>query len=414
MVLNNDSNTINEIILRNKNLLSKYHYFKNPYDIYYKKFLTNMFYYIKQSDIYMSKNNIGKVNIKKIKNIDDIPKSIVFYKYNHYFPQIIVKHIVYNSSYSLKYSYNINGFNINLFFILFDNKLQYNTIETYDKYSYYIFNVLYLLLINNNINIKNINNKNYLNIFIYHTDLKKNIPINKNNIISSINVNTGFTSSNSNESEIVIFRKEEWFKVFIHECFHFLKLDFSNMNLDFLNKKMYKLFNIKSSFNIYEVYTEIFARLLNICFISYRLLDKPNKKMYFKYCNFFIEIEKIFSQLQSVKILNYMGLTYNDLVCNNHKCELYNENTNVLSYYILPACIFSNINSFLEWCDINNSPYTMNFKKTKYNLNKFFKYIKSLYKNEILLLNMDIINKYFKHFNNFYIINTLRMSAIEL
>ena len=70
--------------------------------------------------------------------------------------------------------------------------------------------------------------------------------------------------------------------------------------------------------------------------------------MYFKYCKVFIEIEKIFSQLQSVKILNYMGLTYNDLVNNTHKCELYKENTHVLSYYILPACILSFMHSLFD------------------------------------------------------------------
>ena len=49
-------------------------------------------------------------------------------------------------------------------------------------------------------------------------------------IIDQIHVNTGFTTTCPVDSEIVIFREEEWFKVFIHETFHNFALDFSDMN----------------------------------------------------------------------------------------------------------------------------------------------------------------------------------------
>ena len=34
---------------------------------------------------------------------------------------------------------------------------------------------------------------------------------------------------------IVLFRREEWFKVFIHECLHSFGMEFSGMNLNRLN-----------------------------------------------------------------------------------------------------------------------------------------------------------------------------------
>ena len=49
-------------------------------------------------------------------------------------------------------------------------------------------------------------------------------------MLSSYHVNTGYTQHsliNSNYKDIIIFRKEEWFKVFIHECIHAYNLDFN-------------------------------------------------------------------------------------------------------------------------------------------------------------------------------------------
>ena len=65
-------------------------------------------------------------------------------------------------------------------------------------------------------------------------------------------------------SKIVIYRDEEWFKVLIHELFHNLDLDFSTMNISKIRQKLLYKFEIKSKYNIYETYCEIWARILNI------------------------------------------------------------------------------------------------------------------------------------------------------
>ncbi len=54
----------------------------------------------------------------------------------------------------------------------------------------------------------------------------------------------------------MIFRKKEWFKVFIHEAFHNFGLDFSNMNLSQVQQRFRQWFPISSKFNIYEGFTE--------------------------------------------------------------------------------------------------------------------------------------------------------------
>ena len=54
-----------------------------------------------------------------------------------------------------------------------------------------------------------------------------------------------------------------------------------------------------------------------------------------------------------------MGLSYSDLYSNSKHSQvlrenLYKENTNVLSYYIIKTVLLNNYQSFLEWCNKNN------------------------------------------------------------
>ena len=69
-------------------------------------------------------------------------------------------------------------------------------------------------------------------MYIYFTSLKKKLPNSNIHILGENNVNTAFTHTCPVNSEIVIFRKEEWFKVLMHETFHNFALDFSNMNTE--------------------------------------------------------------------------------------------------------------------------------------------------------------------------------------
>ena len=58
----------------------------------------------------------------------------------------------------------------------------------------------------------------YLNIYLYFTDLKKKLPTKGH--LDVEHVNSGFSMAGClNKNEITIFRKEEWFKVFIHELY---------------------------------------------------------------------------------------------------------------------------------------------------------------------------------------------------
>jgi hypothetical protein len=68
-----------------------------------------------------------------------------------------------------------------------------------------------------------------MNIYIYFTDFKKVLPTSER-MIHRENANTAFTTSCQTVTEINLYREEEWFKVLIHETFHNLGLDFSEVD----------------------------------------------------------------------------------------------------------------------------------------------------------------------------------------
>jgi hypothetical protein len=188
------------------------------------------------------------------------------------------------------------------------------------------------------------------------------------------NVNTAFTTTCPKNSEIVVYRKEEWFKVFIHETFHNFGLDFSDMNISDSTKRILELFPVNSEVNLFESYTEFWAEIMNAVFCSFLLLkNKTNINEFMSNVTTIIQYERTYSFFQLVKTLRFMGLTYKDLYGKNNKSEMlretmYKEDTNVLSYYILKTILLNNYPGFLQWCKTHNLSL-LHFNKTPKNLN---------------------------------------------
>lgn len=405
----------------------------------YTQLLSKLYYDIKEADLYMVKKKMDACFHKKMKKIDtisDIPKPSI-YKSN-FFPNHISKEINIKSTFLLEYKCSIQNHNVQLSMVLFDDMdlKDKNLLETYDKYAYSVYILLSLLY-----SYSNKKCGNNLHIFIYYTDFKKYLPERTLDIIGPTHVNTGLTNAchgdNNIDNEIIIFRKEEWFKVLIHECFHNLNIDFSTMDLTKTHKEMQNLFPISSEFNIYEAYTEIWSKILNACFVSYNMIDHSHrKKTFIQYSIFLIELESIFSHIQCAKVLKFMTLTYENLYKNDVNAVylrkyLYRERTNVFSYYILTACLFSEPLLFLEWCDNNNLSF-MKFKQTEKNLDHFLTFIKERYNQKDFLLKLrdsERILRDIKYSNNkesttktdnsmmirrFFLMNTLRMTLIQM
>lgn len=360
-----------------------------------------------------------KLKIDHITNIRQIPKPSTFPP--NAFPLEIRTHIDEYSIGLLKYNFNLFGRNISIIFLIENGNVE-NVIEIYNNY---VIHMLVWLYIVNMYSSKKCVSK--LKIFIYHTSLLKNLPDSNIEILNENNVNTAFTRTCPIDSEIVVFRKEEWFKVFIHETFHNFGLDFSGINLSECNQKILRLFPVKSDVNLYESYTEFWARMMNALFCSFiNMKDKNDMNDFLTNAELFINFERIFAFFQMVKVLNFMSLTYKDLynkttISENLRNTLYKEDTNVLSYYVLTLILINNYQDFLLWCDTNNM-VILNFKKSKGNLDEFCKFIEKKYKTKNMLESIECTEKLLNHFKTmakrqkklYYILKNLRMTICEL
>ena len=251
-----------------------------------------------------------------------------------------------------------------------------------------------------------------INLFL--TDFKKNLPSNKNNILGCDNVNSAATYHCAKNGTILIFRKEEMIKVFIHESMHALGLDWFNNSV--LNDDIQSIFHIKSKFLINESYVEFWANILNCCLISYKI-NKLDKKKYLSHVNYCINFEILFSIFQIVKILKYMGLSYKQLYksdpVNKKMCnDKYKETSNVFSYYILKSVFLFNYNGFLNLCKEHNHKL-FNFISIENKRDILINFIKNNYSNKKFLKTIDAIKCKKTDTLNYFMNNTLRLTAME-
>jgi len=224
-----------------------------------------------------------------------------------------------------------------------------------------------------------------IKIDLFLTDLKKTLPKNRIKTLGQNNVNSALTFACIEKGEVLVFREEEWKKVLIHELFHSLCLDFSGISYLLLKDKIKDLLKVKSDYEVSEAYSEYWATILNSCFISYDILDnKEDYEQFGLYSEFCIQFERVFSIFQLVKILDYMGLRYKDLVsdkiCSTSlKNILYKEDTNVLCYYIIKSVLLYDYDKFLFWCEKYNIS-SMRFDKSPLNLRRFGDFFEDTYK----------------------------------
>ena len=393
--------------LTNESLILLDYFNKN---INYPVFSKNLRTFLKY--VYDSFEEFNKYNIDfdSIRSINKYKHKLL--EHNDFFAPTIVNYINKKILISVHYSLELHGRKIDITYYIF-NKEDYN-FKYLDYYTHQVFMILNLLQKHSNHNC----NKS-LNINIYLTPFKRVLPHYLNDIIGPVNINGGYAYSCIRKGSITVYRKQEWFKVLIHECFHSYGLDFSTMHQENLNDKFKKIMPIKSKINLFETYCEIWAEILNVCTICYLLIynEKLNKKESIeRFTNFFgilIQVERKFSFFQTAKILNYQKLLYKDLFKKNNT---FKENTNVFAYYIVKSLIYYDYEKFIDWCSKNNYKY-FNFTKTFSTLESFFKFVEGILTNRdfinIINKNQEIILKKYKLKSQLFILNNLRMTSLE-
>ena len=327
-----------KLTIKSKDNISyiKNHYILEKNKIKLKYFLHMMYSILKKIKI---------VNYKYIKktNIQVKEKATFFipYKISEQINKTLYDQYIFKLK---KQNYN---FTINIYS---------NTIINIKTYIKYIKTILLLF-----IHYKPITYIKYNTITIYLTDMEKQL----NGIkITPYNVNSGYTYKN----EIKICRKEEWFKVFIHECMHLFEFDFHDYS-DFSILKQY--IPIKSDFLLFELYSEFWARIMNIIIASMNDSFSIFKKQFYKY----LKMEQLYSALSAKKILHFHNLDYEGILQKNN----YEEETNVFCYYILTSLLLYFVEDTMYFFSIHNSNV---FQFNKKHVEAFIEYIIKIHKKE--------------------------------
>lgn len=377
---------------------------------------------IKLASIWVNtKSVINKIqtHLKEKNNKDDsIPEWIL--QESQYMPNFIQSYIIKHLKGYLIFKCKINDRNIKIYFGLLNNT-DFNSLGKFDKYVKKM--IIWLKIAFLYAPDKCSNN---LEIFCFLTPFKKQLPGNQFEILSSKNCNSAVTTSCRPHGEILVYREEEFMKVFIHESFHTLGLDFSNMPLYNFNKKVRYIFPLKSEFNLFEAYAEFWANTMNSLLIAYDLLDnKDDIDNFYLYSDFCMQFEQIFSLFQMVKILDFMGISYPNLynsddASNSIRRYLFKEKTNVFAYYIIKNILLYNNIDFLIWCK-NHNNNVISFNKTSNNLEYFWQFILSSYNNENFLQDIKMMESILKKIKGNYskpnhniLTKTMRMSVCEI
>ena len=212
--------------------------------------------------------------------------------------------------------------------------------------------------------------ENSLNVYFYMTPFKKQRPQENASgddaVLSAIHVNTGLTRNCENDGEIIVYRTEEWFKVFVHESMHNFNMDFIDQDLREANTRLRRTFCIPhGDILLFETYTETWARIINTMFTTYFQERGGATKSSMTQTHFVRTVREklmhnaIFYVYQAVKVLDIMKLKYAHITIqspeNMEMCrKRYIEDTNVYAYYILGGILSAYAVPFISWCCQNN------------------------------------------------------------
>jgi hypothetical protein len=363
-----------------------------------------------------------QMRINRITNVSQIVKPSTFL--SNYFPANIRAHIDKHAMFTMTYTFAVFDKKITVIFTVEEDDID-ALVPVYNKYIEHIYLWLHVL---NSYAAPTCSQT--LTIYLYFTSFSKTLPDTPIEVLDVINVNTAVTTSCQPQTEIVVYRKEEWFKVLLHESFHSFGLDFSNMNNEECTSRILKIFPVKSEVNLFESYCEFWAEIVNVLFCSFRAIkDKHDFIAFMIKCAEFMNMEINYSAFQVVKTLNFMGLNY-EAMHSSKECakilrnNLYKENTNVLSYYVVRMILMTNVQATLNWCDVNNgSNSLLQFKKTAQNQRAFCDFIGKYYNSSHTLNAISCMQRVWRNLmekygikanKNNFLMNNMRMSICEL
>ena len=362
---------------------------------------------------------------------------------DRYIPYKVYEYIREKSEYCIRFQTNIHGRTISLFFITFpeshisvcqkhgrqrgDTHASANVcaseIAVYQLYAYKVFVWLFIVT---GLADKECS-ENDLNVYFYMTPFKKERPAGDDAVISAIHANTGLTRNCETHGEIVVYRTEEWFKVFIHESMHNFNMDFIDIDLKSANVQLRRTFCIPhDDILLFETYTETWARIINTIFNTYfrdhaittdeTTTTTTTRPHFIRAVREKLAENAMFYAYQAVKVLDIMGLKYAHITVqsaeNTEMCrKRYAEDTNVYAYYILGGILSVNAMPFISWCCENNSGSSIRFSRSAGNLPRFVDFIGRVTRDPVIVGLISFIEDATSSAHtNTVIKNTMRMT----
>ena len=324
-------------------------------------------------------------------------------KSSHFFDSSITQDIKKNMN--MKYQarlliHNTFNFMINIYF---NNKQKPNL----KKMMYYIK----FLLVFSLQHYRNEKGRHDFEITLYLSDMKKGITSGFKNTIEPKHINSGFfyydpTISTSN---IVIFRREEWYKVLVHECVHCFNLDFQSSKISF-KSLMSDTFFIESTMDANETFTEFWGRTINCAILTFHGIES---EIYTDFNHIFsinLNLERIHSMNQAIKLLKVFGLPYSSIINPQMQAmtkKVYKESTNAFCYFVLSSIMMYHFDNSLQW--FTNDEYnTISFQKSERQIMIFMYYLKQVARNK------EFIEKIEKMSRDRSPIKNMKMALFEL
>jgi hypothetical protein len=334
----------------------------------FKHFLNKLYLEFKEHE-----PNINKINIDSTRV--NVPYEVAKDKITHilktifsntqYIDNIIVEYIDanINNCFMISYENTINEQTFTFNFIIYDKtKLNIKKLNNCVKAMLLFLQVI--INITNNKKVistsekvtNNICNSNGLQVNIFMTHFVKKFELYTNKVLGALNINTGLTYPCLKTGRIYIYRKHEFFKVFIHETLHSYNVDkllHTNYEANSNFQSLIKLFNIAPSASSYkkiglnEAITEFWAFLIHTFIYCYN-----NSVSFVKLTELFERFYKIevnHSFFQVAKILHVNKLNYAQFLTTITKNSpaLYNENSHVLSYIFFKSLLIYNVEKVL-------------------------------------------------------------------
>lgn len=358
---------------------------------------------------------------------------------------------------------------INFHFFIYNNVgISQKNMDYYDSkvlHMSVLINLITLLTENNNIYESTTNkicSKDGLDIYLLLTPFTRkleNIDKNQNQnqnqnqnkqiILGAKHCNGGFCYGCVNTGEIIIYRFEEWFKVFCHECVHNFGVDnyiwkfidevkSGNNNSNKLYHDFLNNFNLNVNINntnfdmgLQECIVEFWGEFLNNVIFSYnysKICNLSNSSKLFKiYLSTFEKIanyELFHGLLQTTKILEANNLTFERLMKNNENNQInnYRENSHLFSYYILKTLIIYDYKNFIisPFSLNQNNKIIFNYTNKLENMKLFFDNIINNANNKEFIKIIKLVEDLYEFLREYknckklnFIISNLRMSILE-